>query len=105
MIYESKPFIVEAGAEIEIAPIEFDKNSKEKDKITSGILLKDGSPAKNFMLKIYKVTKNGRQIFLGFTATDSFGQFTIPLSSKGNEYLIKAYSLKEETEDLELIIK
>lgn len=104
MIYQSEPFVVEQGTEVSISPIELDVKKGEKDEITKGIILINGIPADNYILKIFKVTKSGKS-FAGFTFTDSFGKFSIPLSSKKNEYIIRVYSLKEETENLELIIK
>lgn len=103
MIYESEPFTVEAGAMVELLPIELTKGKKKMELMTNGIIYKGGKPAENYILKIFKVTKSGKKIFAGFTFTDSFGKFTIPLPSKDN-YVVKVYSLKEELEDIQLEI-
>lgn len=104
--YESEPFIMEEGSEIVVSPIELKKHAKERRDITSGVILKNNEPAPFYMLKVYKATKSGRKTFVGFTMTDSFGQFTIPISSTNKtEYIIKVYSPKEEIENIEMIIK
>lgn len=103
-IYESKPFVVKSGEEVVINPIELKNKKKAQKEITRGVLLLNKKGAANYVLKIYKLSKNGKKIFVGFTFTDSFGQFIIPLSSDKNEYLIRVYSLKEETQNLELIL-
>lgn len=106
MIYQSEPFIVEQETEVLISPIELDiKRKEKKDEVTKGVILINGNPADHYVLKIFKITKSGKKSFVGFTFTDSFGQFLIPLSSKKYEYIIRVYSLKEETENLELIMK
>lgn len=104
-IYESEPFIVKPGEEVIINAIEPKKKNKAEKEITRGSLTINGEAASNYILKVYKLRKNGRKLFVGFTFTDSFGQFMIPLSSKKAEYLIRVFSLKEETENLELIIQ
>lgn len=105
MIYESGPFCIEEGSEVELTPIEISKCSKENKNITKGVLLKNDVPAANYILKVFKNTKNGKLTFIGFTFTDSFGQFTIPLSATKAEYTVKVYSLTEEVENLELILQ
>ncbi|MDD2482595.1 MAG: hypothetical protein PHC44_11915 [Lutispora sp.] len=104
-IYESEPFVVKAGEEVVISPIEIKKKKKAENEITRGTLLVGGKVAADYILKIYKLSKTGKKIFIGLTFTDSFGQFIIPLPSNKNEYLIRVYSLKEELENLELIIQ
>lgn len=105
MIYESKPFIVGDGQEIVIEPIEINQRKREEEAVTRGVLLKNGVPAVAYILKVYRVGEDGRRVYLGFTITDSFGQFVIPISSKMGEFVVKIYSQKEETENIELIIK
>jgi hypothetical protein len=100
-IYETKPFVADGVSEVEISPIEIDNKDKKNDK-TIGVLYHNNAPAENYIMKIFRVSKTGKQMFMGFTFTDSFGQFTIPLSPKGAEYIIKIYSLKEELENLEI---
>lgn len=104
-IYESEPFIVRPGEEVIINTMEPKKKKKTEKEITRGLLSINGKGASNYILKVYKLGKDGRKLFVGFTFTDSFGQFIIPLSSKKAEYLIRVFSLKEETENLELIIQ
>lgn len=104
-IYESEPFIVKSGEDVVINPIEIKKKKRAEKETTRGVLLANGLAAANYILKIYRLSKNGKQTFIGFTFTDSFGQFIIPISSKKNEYLIRVYSLKEENENLELLIQ
>ena len=104
-IYESEPFIVKSGEDVVINTIEIKKKKRAEKEITRGVLLASGLVAANYILKIYRLSKNGKQTFIGFTFTDSFGQFIIPISSKKNEYLIRVYSLKEENENLELLIQ
>ena len=103
MVYESEPFTVEAGTMVEISPIEVKAKSNKGKNITNGILYKNGSPAENYILKIFKVTKNGRNVFAGFTFTDSFGRFMIPLPS-GDNYIVRVYSLAEEIGNIQMEI-
>lgn len=102
-VYVSEPFVVEAGAEVKFTPIELTDVKKGSKDVTSGVLLKNGVPAKRYILKIYRAANDGKKKLLGFTFTDSFGQFTIPLGSLDADYVIKVYSLNEETEDLKII--
>lgn len=104
-IYESEPFIVKSGEDVVINPINIKKSKRAEKEITRGMLLVNGLGAANYILKIYRLSKTGKKTFIGFTFTDSFGQFIIPISSKKNEYLIRVYSLKEENENLELLIQ
>lgn len=104
-IYESEPFIVKPGEEVVINPIEAKKRKRAEKEITRGMLMANGIGAAFYILKVYRLSKSGKKTFIGFTFTDSFGQFIIPISSRKNEYLIRVYSLKEEKENLELSIQ
>lgn len=101
-IYESDPFIVKPGEEVIVNTMDSKKKkNKAKKEVTRGTLMMDDKGAADCILKIYRVSKSGKKTFIGFTFTDSFGQFIIPLSSsKKNEYLIRVYSLKEELDNL-----
>lgn len=103
-IYESEPFIVKPGEEVIVNTIDIKKKKRAQREITRGTLMINGVSATDCILKIYRISKSGKKTFIGFTFTDSFGQFIIPLSSKKNEYLIRVYSLKEEYENLDLVI-
>lgn len=63
-IYESEPFVVKPGEEVVISPIEIKKKKKAEKEITRGTLLINGKGAADYILKIYKLAKNGRKIFL-----------------------------------------
>ncbi|NLN49959.1 MAG: hypothetical protein GX154_12915 [Clostridiales bacterium] len=99
-IYESDPFVVKPGEEVIINAVEIKKKNRAKKEMTRGSIMMNGKGAAKCILKIYRVSKSGKKTFIGFTFTDSFGQFIIPISSKKNEYLIRVYSLKEESDNL-----
>jgi hypothetical protein len=92
-LFTSEEFKVKPNQEVEIVtPIEL---VEEKRGVIHGIVHKKGKPAKDCLVKLFKV-ECGNFVGIGFTFTDCFGQFLFPVCDTNCPLVIKVFCMHED---------
>ena len=98
-LFTSEEFKVKPNQEIEIKkPIELEE---EKRGVVHGVVHKKGKPAKDCLVKLFKVECD-KFIGIGFTFTDCFGQFLFPVCDTNCPLVIKVFCLHEKKATIDL---
>ena len=98
-LFTSKEFKVGPNEEVEIKNVI--ELVREKRGVVHGVVHKDGKPAKDCLVKLFKKVGD-KFIGIGFTFTDCFGQFLFPVCDTEACLVIKVFCMDEKKKFIKL---